>query len=104
MFLYIYFLDEIMSKIREAGFHIAARKETELTKDIAEQFYGEHKDKEYFNDLTEHMARYNIYLLFWKNLKLNSSDLNRFFLLKMKIKNLPLKSTDWKVDFSGSIP
>ena len=46
-----------MAKIREAGFHIAARKETELTKDIAEQFYGEHKDKEYFSDLTEHMAR-----------------------------------------------
>ena len=49
--------EEIMAKIREAGFHIAARKETELTKDIAEQFYGEHKDKEYFSDLTEHMAR-----------------------------------------------
>ena len=46
-----------MSKIREAGFHIAARKETELTRDIAEQFYGEHKDKEYFGDLTEHMTR-----------------------------------------------
>ena len=51
-------VDEIMDRIREAGFHIAARKETELTKDVAEQFYSDHKDKEYFNDLVEHMARY----------------------------------------------
>ena len=47
-----------MLRIREAGFHIAARKETELPRDIAEQFYGDHKEKEYFEDLVEHMTRY----------------------------------------------
>ena len=52
--------DEIMKRVKEAGFHIAARKETELTKDIAEQFYQEHADKEYYNDLVEHMTRYLI--------------------------------------------
>ena len=46
-----------MNKIREAGFHIAARKETELTREIAEQFYKDQKDKEYFSDLTDHMSR-----------------------------------------------
>ncbi len=51
------FTDEIMDKIKEAGFHIAARKETELTKEMAEEFYKEHKDKDYFSDLTEHMTR-----------------------------------------------
>ena len=51
------FSDEIMSKIKEAGFNIAARKETEISKEIAEQFYGDLKDKEYFSDLTEHMTR-----------------------------------------------
>jgi len=48
--------DEIMNRIREAGFHIAARKKTELTKDIASEFYKEHADKDYFGDLTDHMT------------------------------------------------
>ncbi|CAH1788236.1 unnamed protein product [Owenia fusiformis] len=48
--------DEIMDKIKEAGFHIAARKETELTKEMAEAFYKDQNDKEFFSDLTEHMT------------------------------------------------
>ena len=49
--------DEIMKKVREAGFHIAARKETELTKEMAEQLYSSNKDSEYYGDLVEHMTR-----------------------------------------------
>ena len=45
-----------MDKIKEAGFNIAARKETEMTKEIAEQFYKDHTDKDYFGDLTDHMT------------------------------------------------
>ncbi|XP_050407607.1 thioredoxin domain-containing protein 6 isoform X7 [Patella vulgata] len=48
--------DAIVDKIHEAGFRIAAQKETTITKDIAEEFYAEHKDKEYFNDLVQHMC------------------------------------------------
>jgi len=48
--------DEIMKTIKEAGFHIAAKKQTELTKEIAAEFYKEHQDKEYFDDLTTHMS------------------------------------------------
>ncbi|KAK6181619.1 hypothetical protein SNE40_009441 [Patella caerulea] len=48
--------DAIIDKIHEAGFRIAAQKETTITKDIAEEFYAEHKDKEYFNDLVQHMC------------------------------------------------
>ncbi|XP_053385455.1 thioredoxin domain-containing protein 6-like isoform X23 [Mercenaria mercenaria] len=48
--------DEIISKIHEAGFRIAARKETTLSKEIAEEFYADHKDKEYYNELVEHMT------------------------------------------------
>ena len=50
-------LDEIMKKIREAGFHIAARKETELTKEMAEQLYVTNKESEYYVDLVDHMMR-----------------------------------------------
>ena len=49
--------DEIMDKIKEAGFHIAARKETSIDADIAKQFYGDLQDKEYFPDLVDHMSR-----------------------------------------------
>ena len=45
-----------MNKIRSSGFHIAAQKETVLTKELAEQFYMEHKDKEFFGELTEFMT------------------------------------------------
>ncbi|KAK2188196.1 hypothetical protein NP493_140g00039 [Ridgeia piscesae] len=48
--------DSIMDKIKEAGFNIAARKETELTKEIAEQFYKAQEGSEYFEDLTQHMT------------------------------------------------
>ncbi|XP_060586783.1 thioredoxin domain-containing protein 3 homolog isoform X17 [Ruditapes philippinarum] len=48
--------DEIIDKIHEAGFRIAARKETTLSKEIAEEFYADHKDKEYYNELVDHMT------------------------------------------------
>lgn len=51
------FSDDIMNKIKEAGFNIAARKETELTKEIAEEFYKAQEESEYFQDLTQHMTR-----------------------------------------------
>ncbi|ESO85411.1 hypothetical protein LOTGIDRAFT_107502 [Lottia gigantea] len=48
--------DAIIENIHEAGFRIAAQKETVITRDIAEEFYSEHKDKDYFNDLVNHMC------------------------------------------------
>jgi nucleoside diphosphate kinase len=48
--------DEILEKIHEAGFEIAMTKELEMTKEEAEEFYGEHKDQEYFDPLTTHMS------------------------------------------------
>ena len=50
-----------MDKIKEAGFHIAARKETKITSDIAKQFYGDLQEREYFDDLVEHMTRLHCY-------------------------------------------
>lgn len=50
--------DEIVEKIHEAGFRIAARKETQLTREIAEQFYADQKGTEHFDDLVEHMIRW----------------------------------------------
>ncbi|XP_052079971.1 thioredoxin domain-containing protein 6-like isoform X16 [Mytilus californianus] len=55
--------DEIIDRIHEAGFRIAARKETKLSKEIAEEFYADHKDKDYYNDLIEHMTSGPTYLM-----------------------------------------
>ena len=52
--------DEIMQRIREAGFHIAARKETSLTEEVAKQFYEEQDGKEYYEDLVNHMTRFDV--------------------------------------------
>lgn len=59
----VLFTDEIIQKIHEAGFRIAARKETVLSREIAEEFYADHKDKEFYNDLVEHMTRLVLRLL-----------------------------------------
>lgn len=48
--------EEIINKIHEAGFQIAAQKETLLTPAIIESFYGNHKEKEYFDDLVNYMV------------------------------------------------
>lgn len=54
---FTFVIDQILEKIKEAGFNVSLTKETCLTKEIAEQFYSEHKDKEFFGDLTDFMSR-----------------------------------------------
>ena len=48
-----------MSKIEESGFKVSMSKETQLSKEMAEQLYKEHRDTEHFNDLTSMMSRYS---------------------------------------------
>jgi nucleoside-diphosphate kinase len=46
----------ILKMINEAGFRIKAMKYTHLTKQQAEEFYGIHADKYFFEDLTSFMS------------------------------------------------
>ena len=46
-----------MARIREAGFEVSSQKESHLTKEMAESFYGEHADKDFFDQLVEFMSR-----------------------------------------------
>uniref|UniRef100_A0A8W8L7M3 Nucleoside diphosphate kinase-like domain-containing protein n=1 Tax=Magallana gigas TaxID=29159 RepID=A0A8W8L7M3_MAGGI len=55
--------DEIIDRIHESGFRIAAQKETNLTRELAEEFYAEHKGKEYYDDLVEHMTSGPTYIM-----------------------------------------
>ena len=52
--------EKIMLKVREAGFHIAALKETHLTEEMVAGIYGDKQEKEYYQGLTEFMTRYFI--------------------------------------------
>lgn len=55
--VFLVFAESIFQKIHEAGFEVAFQKELVLTKEQAEEFYNEHRDKEYFDSLTNHMSR-----------------------------------------------
>ncbi len=45
----------INTKFEEAGLNIVAQKRLQLTKDMAQKFYGIHKDRPFFNDLVDFM-------------------------------------------------
>ena len=42
---------EIISRVEAKGFYITKIKMMTISKELAEQHYGEHKDKPFFNDL-----------------------------------------------------
>ena len=45
----------INAKFEQEGLNIIAQKRLQLTKDMAQKFYGVHKDRPFFNDLIEFM-------------------------------------------------
>ncbi|XP_069839383.1 thioredoxin domain-containing protein 6 [Dendropsophus ebraccatus] len=49
--------DEIMERIQTAGFSISQIKETNLSQEMAEEFYKEHKGKPFFDQLINYMCR-----------------------------------------------
>lgn len=49
--------DEIVERIKAAGFHVVARKDMQLTEEVARQLYAESEDKPFFEDLVHHMIR-----------------------------------------------
>ncbi|VDP40826.1 unnamed protein product [Schistosoma curassoni] len=56
--------DEIIERIESAGFHVAARKETTLTKDIARKLYENCSGQPFYNDLVNHMVRCYLLITF----------------------------------------
>ncbi len=44
---------EVISRVEEKGFEITKIKMMMISKSLAEEHYGEHKDKLFFNDLVE---------------------------------------------------
>jgi|TARA_B100000242_G_C43055180_1_gene493661 nucleoside-diphosphate kinase len=50
-------IGKILNDISEAGFEIISLKLTHLSIDDARLFYSVHKDRPFFNDLTQYMSR-----------------------------------------------
>ncbi|XP_068752060.1 thioredoxin domain-containing protein 3 homolog isoform X3 [Montipora capricornis] len=48
--------EDVIQRIKEAGFKIQFEKEVTLTKDLAAQFYQEHEGKDFYDGLTDHMS------------------------------------------------
>ena len=48
--------DEILANIRASGFKVAMQKEVQLSKEQVEEFYSEHRDQKYFEELTNRMS------------------------------------------------
>lgn len=56
MSLLVPVLDDIMQKVKEAGFTISKVKEEALTREMATQFYKDHKGKPFFEHLVTCMT------------------------------------------------
>ena len=46
-------IGEVITRVEEKGFEITKIKMMMISKSLAEEHYGEHKDKPFFNDLVE---------------------------------------------------
>lgn len=57
MNLFVILLDEIMKKVKEAGFSITKVKEQSLTREMAAHFYKDHEGKPFFDDLVNFMTQ-----------------------------------------------
>lgn len=71
LWLLIFISDTIMNQIKEAGFSISQVKETKLTREMAEEFYKDHKGKDFFNNLVDYMSQ-------WVDMFFNIQDLQSF--------------------------
>ncbi|KAK2904677.1 hypothetical protein Q8A67_006476 [Cirrhinus molitorella] len=49
--------EEILDEIRARGFTISRLKDTVLSREMAEEFYKEHRDKPFFSQLVDYMCR-----------------------------------------------
>lgn len=57
LFLHVCSTEEILGEIRAAGFTVSRQKEMVLSREVAEEFYKQHRDTQFFNQLVDYMCR-----------------------------------------------
>jgi len=55
-------IGRILAHVEEAGFHLVAGRYTTLTREQAETFYAEHKERPFFGDLVAYMTSGPVFL------------------------------------------
>lgn len=55
--LFVLISEEILEEIQTRGFTISRLKDTVLSREMAEEFYKEHRDKAFFSQLVDYMCR-----------------------------------------------
>jgi len=55
-------IGRIVAHVEEAGFHLVAGRYTTLTREQAETFYAEHKERPFFADLVAYMTSGPVFL------------------------------------------
>lgn len=59
-------IGKIVSRFEEKGFQLVGAKLMSISTELAEQHYGEHKGKPFFNDLVEFITSGPVFAMVWE--------------------------------------
>lgn len=75
-----------MEEIQGRGFSVTQLKEAVLSREMAEEFYKEHREKPFFNQLVEFMCRLvRFHSQPWEQVKVTTEDLPLTYKLKLDL-------------------
>lgn len=59
-------IGDIVARFEKKGFKLVAGKLMTISQDLAEEHYGEHKDKPFFNDLVSFITSGPVFAMVWE--------------------------------------
>src|SRR5690606_42086706 len=62
----IYVIGEIVARFEKKGYHLAGAKLMQIPTELAEEHYGEHKEKPFFNELVEFITSGPVFAMVWE--------------------------------------
>ncbi|GIN38187.1 MULTISPECIES: nucleoside-diphosphate kinase [Heyndrickxia] len=59
-------IGEIVSRFEKKGFHLVGAKLMSVSKELAEQHYGEHKERPFFGELVDFITSSPVFAMVWE--------------------------------------
>lgn len=59
-------IGEVVSRFEKKGFQLVAAKLTSIPKELAEQHYGEHKERPFFGELVDFITSGPVFAMVWQ--------------------------------------
>ncbi|WP_433742852.1 nucleoside-diphosphate kinase [Falsibacillus pallidus] len=59
-------IGEIVARFEKKGFHLAGAKLMSISKELAEQHYGEHKERPFFGELVDFITSGPVFAMVWE--------------------------------------